>query len=107
MNKAVFTAALIERAHYKQDVSFVGHVDSIEVAVRNSFAYGLSLRSRKHARLTRFFRSSGFQPLRPAPRLQAISKERHDDPRARVGRPVPVHLVQQVAQAARRHQGNF
>lgn len=34
MNKAVFTAALIERAGYKQDVSFVGHSDTVEVTVR-------------------------------------------------------------------------
>lgn len=34
MNKAVFTAAIIQRHGWKQDVSFVGHENTVEVTVR-------------------------------------------------------------------------
>lgn len=47
MNKAVFTAALIERAGYKQDVSFVGHSDTVEVTVRPRAHYKLMPNARK------------------------------------------------------------
>jgi hypothetical protein len=42
MNHAVFTAAIIQRHEWKQDISFVGHENTVEVTVRLSLLLYLS-----------------------------------------------------------------
>jgi hypothetical protein len=107
MNKAVFTAAIIQRHGWKQDVSFVGHENTVEVTVSRLLSPSFLNGAIEELRFDALLRS-GLQPKNlPSTWRKDQPSEDVVDGRSRIGRPQHLRLAEQPAGSSRRYQGGF